>query len=270
MCRGLLDDAVKDGPHAPFALRVPGLLGVGRVGQEQVDAAPARLFGQTVQIGRAPVQRRLVDLEVARVQDAPVRGVDDHRHAVRDRVRHAQEPHGEWPDGRRSFPRRHHVEFTAIRHAVLFELALEQRERECRPVDGDVAQLAEQVRQGADVILVTVREHHGLDLIGALADVIEVREHEVDAEHVRGRERQADVDKEDALVQLDAGHVSAHLADATEEDDANVRVRGDRHPPAPCGPACAPPTWRGRAGASAPRPGVRSSPGRPSTGSGCW
>ena len=67
---------------------------------------------------------------------APERGVDHHRHAVGDRVRHAQEPHGERADGRRSLSRRHHVEVAPIRDAVLLELALQQRERERRAVDG--------------------------------------------------------------------------------------------------------------------------------------
>ena len=120
---------------------------------------PARLLGQAVEVGRPAVERRLVDLEVAGVQDPAERGVDHDGHAVRDRVRDAQEPHRERPHGRRPLPRRDHVELAPIGNTVLFQLALEQRQRERGPVDGDIGQLAEQVRQRADVIFVPVREH---------------------------------------------------------------------------------------------------------------
>ena len=84
------------------------------------------------------------------------------------------------PTRGRPLARRDHVELAAIGHPVLLQLALEQRQRERRPVDRDVRQLAEQVRQRADVILVAVREHDGLDPIGAVPDVVEVRQDQVD------------------------------------------------------------------------------------------
>src|SRR5256885_9288331 len=50
------------------------------------------------------------------------------------------------------------------------------------------ADLAQHVRQCAHVVLVTVREHDRLDVAGALAEVAEVRQHEIDSELV-GRRR---------------------------------------------------------------------------------
>ena len=47
--------------------------------------------------------------------------------------------------------------------AVLVELGLEEGEREAGPDDGDVRALAQQVRHPADVVLVAVGEHDGVD-----------------------------------------------------------------------------------------------------------
>ena len=65
-----------------------------------------------------------------------------------------------------------------------------------------------------------VREHDRLDVLGALAQVGEVGQHEVDAEHLGRREAQADVDDDDAAVVLDDGHVLADLAEPAERKDA--------------------------------------------------
>ena len=64
------------------------------------------------------------------------------------------------------------------------------------------------------MVLVAVGEHDRLDSVGVLANVVEVRQHQVDARHVGRRERQPDVDHEQPAVQLEAGHVPADLTDA--------------------------------------------------------
>jgi hypothetical protein len=95
---------------------------------------------------------------------------------------------------------------------VLLELRAHQPDRQRSAVDHRRhADLAQHVRQGADVILVAVREHDRLDVVRALAQVGEVGKHEVDAEHLRGREHEPGVDDDDPAVVLDHGHVLADL-----------------------------------------------------------
>jgi hypothetical protein len=164
---GVLDDVEEDRPHRALADRVPRFLGVRRVGEEQMDALAATgLLGQTVEVRCPPVERRLVDLEVACVQDRSERRVDHDRHPVRDRVRDAKEPHRE--RARRGLlPRGDGPEVDEVLHLVLFELALQQGERERRAVDLETTiDVAEQVRERTDVILVPVGEDHRLDPIG--------------------------------------------------------------------------------------------------------
>ena len=71
-----------------------------------------------------------------------------------------------------------------------------------------------------------VRDHDRLDVVDALAQVGEVRQHEVDAELLGGREAQPGVDHDDAPAVLDDGHVLADLAHASQREDP----QGAAHP----------------------------------------
>ena len=66
------------------------------------------------------------------------------------------------------------------------------------------------------MVLVAVGEDDRLDVVGALAQVGEVGQHEVDPVHLGGREHQPGVDDDDAAVVLDHGHVLADLAEAAQ------------------------------------------------------
>ena len=131
------------------------------------------------------------------------------------------------------------VALDQVGHLVLLELALQQLQGERRPDHRHRAvQVAQEVRQRADVILVAVGEDHRLHVVGAVPDELHVGQDEIDARHVGRRERQPDVDDEEAAVDLEAGHVAADLADPAEEDEPAARFRqGDRRPRGPRAPA---------------------------------
>ena len=80
------------------------------------------------------------------------------------------------------------------------------------------ADLAQQVRQRADVILVRVREHDRANL--AVAEVAEVGQDQVDAEVLVAREREPGVDDDGLAAELEDGHVLADLAEPAERDHA--------------------------------------------------
>ncbi len=96
---------------------------------------------------------------------------------------------------------------------MLFELRLDERERESRADDRDVALELEQVRHGADVVFVTVREHDADDVVEALLDRLEVGQDQVDARLVLLGEQHAAVDDEQLALVLEDGHVAADLAE---------------------------------------------------------
>ncbi len=61
-----------------------------------------------------------------------------------------------------------------------------------------------------------------LDVPRPLAQVGEVRQDQVDADHLGGGEAQPDVDHDDPPVVLEHGHVLAYLAEPSEGQDADV------------------------------------------------
>jgi hypothetical protein len=102
----------------------------------------------------------------------------------------------------------------------LVEALARHAQRERRSVHRHV-DLTQEPAQRSYVIFVSVRQHHGLAPVAPVGDVREVRQHEIYAEHLLGREREARVDDEDAAFGLDREHVAPDLANATKEDDAN-------------------------------------------------
>ena len=115
--------------------------------------------------------------------------------------------------------------------AVLGELGLDQRQRQLRPHERDVAPLAQQVRHGADVVLVRVGQHHGLDVVEAIPDVFEVGQDQVDAGLVGLGEQHPAVDDQQPAVVLEDGHVAADLAEPAQRDDAQAALGQRRRRP---------------------------------------
>ncbi len=62
------------------------------------------------------------------------------------------------------------------------------------------------------MVFVPVGEDDGAHPVGAVLEVAEVRQHEVDAEVLVAREGKAGVDDDDVLAELEDGHVLSDLA----------------------------------------------------------
>src|SRR5205085_2226374 len=108
-----------------------------------------------------------------------------------------------------------------VAEAVLVELRARHRGRQRTAEHRDLgAQLAQDPRQRAEVVLVAVRDDDPLDVVDAVAQVAEVRQHEVDADHLGGREAQPDVDDDDRVLVLEDHHVLADLAQPAQREDA--------------------------------------------------
>ena len=210
------DDVGDDLADIALGRDEPAHLGVGRVGEQQVDALVAEP-GEAVEVGDPPVQRGLVHLEVAGVQDGLLPGADRDRQRVGDGVVDREELQPPRPDvGQLALA---HLPQVGVVHAVLVELRGDQREGEPRSVDRDVGPLAQQVRQRADVVLVPVRQDDGIDLAEPIGVVRPVRQRDVDAGGVGLAEQHAAVDDQQPAIELEHRHVPSDLLDAAECDD---------------------------------------------------
>ena len=211
----------------------PGDLGVGGVGEEEVDALLAEP-GEVAQVGDPLVQRELVHLEVAGVQHQAGAGADRDREAAGDGVVDRDELEPERA-GLVPVPR---LDVDRLRaDPVLLELGLDEGQRQLGPDDRDVGPLAQQVGHPADVVLVAVRQDDRDDVLEAVPDRGEVRQDDVDAGLVLLGEQHAAVDDEQLAVQLEDRHVAADLPEPAERRDAHG-AGGERGGRAEVEPVC--------------------------------
>ena len=167
----------------------PGALGVRRVAEHEVDAAVADL-GELADVGLEAVDRRVVELPVARVQHAPGRRLDDDRDAVGDRVGHPDELELERAElHRRRRPGRPRASVVVAPRPCSSSFDFTIASVSLVPITSPDLDLAQDVRQRADVVLVAVREHDREQR--PVLEVREVGQDEVDAEVLVAREREA-------------------------------------------------------------------------------
>ncbi len=123
---GLADEALGAGRA--------GTLGVRRVSEEKVDAAVPNL-GELADVGAQAVDRRVVELPVAGVDDASGPCLEHERDRVRDRMRDADQLEPERAELERLVLRPRLEELRGLADAVLVELRLDQPERQARGDD---------------------------------------------------------------------------------------------------------------------------------------
>jgi hypothetical protein len=101
---------------------------------------------------------------------------------------------------------------------MLFELWFDKGKRERGSVNWSI-DVGQHVRHGADVILVTMRQHQGPDLPPFLLEPGQVRGDQVDAELVGIGKHHARVDHNRGLAPRDREHVHPELAEPAEWND---------------------------------------------------
>ena len=108
--------------------------------------------------------------------------------------------------------------------AVFLELGLDEREGQLGADQRDVAALAKQVGNTADVVLVPVGQHDRLDLVEAIPDPGEVGQDHVDAGLVLLGEQHAAVDDEQPPGVLEDRHVAPDLTEPAERHDPKAAL----------------------------------------------
>ena len=215
-----------------LARRMALALRVRRVSHHHEHALVAELR-ETAEIRHLAVNRRIVELEVARMHDHAERCLDGEADRIWNRMVHTDETDAEAAD----------IDDVALHDgmehrgvdAVLFETSLEDAEREARAVDRN-ADLLEHIRQRADMIFVAVCEHDGLDLVAVLEEIRDIRNHEIDAEHILLREHETGINEQDLILIADDRHILANLSQTAERNDLQflISLRQKITPPKTC------------------------------------
>ena len=255
------EDPAKRLADGALAAGVPRQLRVRRVREQKADAFGCRDLPYAGQVGPPSVDRIQVQLEVAAVKHDALGRMERESKAARHRVCDRDELHLERAD-LAPFAIAHWYERRLLAQAGFVEPVACETEGQCRAIDPGV-DVAQQIRERSDVVLVAVGENDPVDVSGALPQKAEVRQHQVDAGHLRIREHDAAVEDDEATRLLDDGAVAADLPEPTEKGDPD-RFRHASPPPrsGPGGWSARSPGWRAWSERSAP-----ASPGQvPSEG----
>ena len=211
---GVREDLFEGVRHVDFGAREAPPIDVRAVGEESQHSRRAELC-QAMDVDTLAVDRGLIDLEVAGVNDHAVGRLDRERDAVGDAVGDAEELDRERAD-RDSVARPDRFQPSSSLVIAFIELGLDERERQRCAVDRALDGF-QHVRHGADVILVPVREHDRRDLV--LLKLAEVGDDEVHPEQLRFRKHHARIDEDGRVAARDDHHVHAELAEAAKRHE---------------------------------------------------
>ena len=130
------------------------------IAQQREHAFLAEL-AEAREIDHPAGDRRQVDLEIARVHHGAERRSDGKRHGIGDAVVDVDEFYRKTPETKRraGLPNK---DLRVVEQVMLLEFEFNERGRERQRVDGDV-QFPDQIRHGADVVLMTMGQDQAAD-----------------------------------------------------------------------------------------------------------
>src|SRR5690606_21562296 len=181
-------------------------------GEEETHALLTQL-GESRQVGGLAVDRRRVELEVARVEDDPLGGVEGHCSGVRDGMTDPNQTELERPV-LAPLPHRHWMELRSEPH--LLDAPSGELQGEPGPVDRDV-DVPQEIGEGSHVVLVAMREYDEVDVFSTLGQPRPIREHQIDTQHVLFGEHEAAVDEADPAFDLESCTVAPDLSEPAQE-----------------------------------------------------
>ena len=207
MALHFLEQALVDRAFRPAGCRIED---VGAVTHQRKNALVPD-FGQFFCRGWFTDYRILVQLPVARVEDAAVRGFDQQRVALGNRVRKRKVGNPEWTDFEAAMIFVDDMQLDLVDQPCFLQLAPDQLGREGSCVDRHI-QLGREIRHCADMILVTVRQHDSLELVDAILDEFQIGEYEIDPGVLIARKRHAQIDHQPASLAAVEIDIHANLA----------------------------------------------------------
>src|SRR5229473_3261594 len=198
-----------------FRRREARTLHVRGIAEEREHAFVAVLC-ERVKIERRAANRRLINLEIARVNDHAERRADRQRNAVHGAVRHGNKFNLEranlhQPAGN------HFAQRRGFQQSRFIQAFFHQRQRESGSIHGNI-EVAQNVRQCADVIFMAVRQHDRAYLRAILLQIRNVRYYQIDAQQFRFWKHHARVDDEDVVGEPQRHHIHAEFAETAERN----------------------------------------------------
>ena len=110
------------------------------------------------------------------------------------------------------------LQFGLLKHVGFLQLAFDHADGQRRAINGRV-HLPQQIRQSADMVHVTVRQHNAAQPVLVLDHVIELGQNQVDAVHIAFGEHYPAVDDDHVAAVFENSHVLANFPQAAQGND---------------------------------------------------
>jgi len=217
------NDAARSGAAEVLDARNDGALGLCEAGAldvrgiaEESEDAFVTIAGEGVKVELPVVHGRLVNLEIAGVDDDAERSTDSKRDAVDSTVGHGNEFNFIRADFDAAAGR-NLAKDRGIEEIGFLEALLDQSEREARAVNGNI-EVAKDIGKRADVVFMAMSEDNGTNVSAILLEVGDIGDDEINAEEFGFREHHTGVDDDDVVAVAQGHHVHAEFAEAAEGD----------------------------------------------------
>jgi len=151
------------------------------------------------------------------VDDDADRGFNSQGHAIDQGVGDADGLDGEWAEGE-LFSGCYLDEGGFVEEFMLFEFAFNVSEGKLGGVDGDF-ELGENPGQAADVVLVSVGEDDGANMLFVFNEVADIGDYDIHAQQFRLGEHQPGVDHDNVVFPANGHAVHAEFAESTKGDN---------------------------------------------------
>ena len=211
-----MENRVEGPAQRPLGGRKARPLRVRGFAQESEHALPSDLR-KALQVDGIAEHRRVVHLEIARMNDSACRRIDRQRGRVHDAVIGFDKFDPKLPeiDGLSEFD---HLALRAFQKVMLLQLVFNDPHGQPGGVDRDV-HLLQDIGKRADMVLMPVRDHKALHLLNMILQIRDVRDHHVDAEHIVVGEGKAAVHHNNTVLILEGSNVHADLLQTSQRDD---------------------------------------------------
>ena len=201
--------------HDRFRRRVAGTLRIRGVRAERQHPAMPD-FREFMHIHELPVDRRVIEFEIARVDDRAKRRAEINPARIRNRMADMEETDFENTEDV-FFPRFNHIERRLL-DARFFEFPFDEPASQPRRVHRR-RHLAQKIRKRTDMILVPVRNHNGANFFFIFDEIAEIRDDDVDPRHVVLRKRHPRIQDDDILAVANRRHIFSDFSESSQRNN---------------------------------------------------
>ncbi|MNV31098.1 hypothetical protein D3C71_1223900 [compost metagenome] len=214
---GFAENILQHDANILLRRREARLLRIRTVGHQGQNAALSD-FSHAVQVRKLTIDWGMVEFEVTRMDNVAFRSLDAYADGIRNTVIRAEERYDERASELdfRIFVNQNALGLT--KQIGFFQLILYKSKRELRTVYRNV-QMLEHIRQASDMVFVTMRQHNASYLVAVLRQIGNIRNNDINAEHILFWELQSRIHDDNVVTVLDYVHVFSDLTDSAQCED---------------------------------------------------